>query len=442
VSLDSFTQITASFASNTVPAGTYSVMASQGTNTAVLTNALTIAAAGAPQLATKLILPSFLGRHIAATLYVEYANTGNAPMPAPLLVLQGTGPTPAIRPVITLDSSRIVQNFWSSVPPPGTGNKVYILGSGAQAGVLNPGERIRVPVYYLGLQQPWDFTQNSVTMGIRFWTADNTNSIDWSTREASFRPPTLDSNTWDIIYQNITANLTNNGAYVRMLDNAAQYLSRLGERVTDVGRLWNFAVQQAMGFQAVPVLDSAVDAFLPTPGVALEFDRHFSSSVAARNTMGPFGAGWFTPWQTMLTVQSNGAVVELIGEGGSVRVYTRDARNGGYFSGPGDSSTLTGVGNGVYELSDPNGIVTRFRADGRIDYTTDPNGNTVTAGYDGLGRLTSLAHTSGAALSFGYNAAGLMAKAGDSAGRSVTYGYDATANHLLTATTDDGKATV
>ncbi len=439
--VDSFTQITASFASNTVPAGTYSVIVSQGANTAVLTNALTIAAAGAPQLTTKLILPSFLGRHAVATLYVEYANTGSAPMPAPLLVLQGTGPTPTIKPVITLDSSRIVQNFWSSVLPPGAGNKVYILGSGAQAGVLNPGERIQVPVYYLGLQQPWDFTQDSVTMGIRYWTADNTNSIDWSTREASFRPPTLDSNTWDIIYNNITANLTNNGAYVRMLDNAAQYLSRLGERVTDVGSLWSFAVQQVVGFQAVPVLDSAVDAFLPAPGMALEFDRHFSSSVAARNAMGLFGMGWYSPWQTMLSVQSNGAVVYLLGEGGSARVYTMDSRSGAYFSAAGDSSTLAAVGGGLYELSDANGNVTRFRPDGRINYTADPNGNSVTAGYDGSGRLVSLTHTSGAALSFEYNAAGLLAKAGDSAGRSATYGYDATTNHLLTATTDDGKTT-
>ena len=43
-----------------------------------------------PNLVTSLIVPGAIGNHIPATLYVQYANTGNAPMPAPMLMLTAT----------------------------------------------------------------------------------------------------------------------------------------------------------------------------------------------------------------------------------------------------------------------------------------------------------------------------------------------------------------
>jgi RHS repeat-associated protein len=437
---DSYSQLTAGFASNTVPAGMYSVRVSQpGGFAAEQTNVVQVTPPGAAQLDTRLIMPLFLGRHAVATLYVEYANTGTVAMLAPLLKLQGTGPTPTVKPVLTLDASRVIQNFYSATLPPGVVNQVFILASGAQPGVLNPGERVQVPVYYLGLQQPWDFTQNQVELQVRFWTADDATPIDWSTRQESLRPPTLDPAIWSVIYTNLTAGLTNSGAYVRMLDDNAQFLGRLGERVLDVDNLWNFEVQQAYGFAALPVLDSALDASMPVPGVALNFTRQFSSDLRGRNSTGWFGRGWYTPWQATLSVQSNGGLVELIGQAGSARVFTLDTRSQGYFSGPGDSSRLIAIGGGIYQLRDPNGLVTQFRVDGKIDYVQDPNGNRVTAGYNASSQLVTLSHTSGASLAFTYNGAGLIQMVTDFAGRSVSYSYDPSNTFLQTATTDDGK---
>src|SRR3989442_9059584 len=102
-----------------------------------------------------------------------------------------------------------------------------------------------------------------------------------------------------------------------MLDDNAQYLSRLGERVVDVDKLWNFEVQQAYGYTAIPILDSAVDASMPSPSVSFDLSRRFSSTILARNSRGFFGYGWYTPWQAYLIVQNGGELGAIVGETGS-----------------------------------------------------------------------------------------------------------------------------
>ena len=438
--VDLYTQMTATFPAG-LPAGTYAVRAATGTNTDTFPAAVTVTAGGTAHLETNLILPPALGRHAVATLYVEFANTGDLAMPAPLLSLQSADPDGSDKPILTLDQSRIIQNYWSSGLPPGTSNSVLILGSGKQPGVLNPGERIRIPVYYLGLQQPWDFSDTQVELQIRYWTESDATPIDWSSRQEALRPPTLSTAQWSAVYGNLTSGLATTGDYVHMLNQNASYLGKLGEQVTSVDDLWNFEVQQAFGYTAVPTLDSAVDASMPGPGVSLEFDRSYSNTIPSRFNTGTLGLGWFSPWQTTLVSQASGALIQIVGAGGSASTYQRDTRNGSYFSGTGDSSTLVAVGNGVYDLETVSGTVTRFRADGKIDSVRDTNGNKVTAGYDANGRLATLTHTSGAKLTIGYNAAGRVGTITDSAGRVTTYGYDPTNTYLMTVTTADGKVT-
>jgi RHS repeat-associated protein len=440
VTIDSYTQLSAAFPANLASAGVYSVRVRQtDSDTATLPDAFELLAPGEPKLVTRLIMPGAFGRHAVATIYVEYANEGNASMPAPLVALKSSDPDNSDRPILTLDQSRIIQNFWSAGLPPGTANEVFILASGAQPGLLNPGERIQVPVYYLGLLQPWDFSDTQVEMEIRFWLADDTSPIDWAVRKESLRPPTLDVATWDVVFANLTGDLPDTGAYLRMLNDNAQFLGRLGQRVTDVDKLWNFEVQQAYGYSPLPVLDSAVDAALPVPGLVLDVSRRFSANLRARNQSGPFGQGWYTPWQAQLVVENDGDLIRLIGEAGSARVFTRDTRNSSYFSGSGDSSRLVAVGSGVYELHDPQGVVTRFNTGGRIEYVQDPNGNRVTATHDGAGRLLSLAHNAGGSLNVTYNGLGLIGSISDSAGRTTTYAY--AGNYLQSVTSDDGKVT-
>ncbi len=438
VAVDSYTQVTATFPPNLALPGVYSIRVQQPDgDSAVLANAFTMLAPGAPRLVTRLIMPGALGRHAVGTIYVEYANEGNAAMPAPLLVLKSNDPDGTTKPILTLDQSRIIQNYWSFGLPPGTANQVFILAGGAQPGVLNAGERFVVPVYYLGLQEPW--VDHEVRMEIRYWTTDESAPIDWPARKELLRPPALDTGTWDLVFANLAAALPTTGDYVRMLGDNAQYLSRLGQRVVDVDELWNFEVQQAYGYSAIPVLDSAVDSAVVAPRTALSFGRRFASNVRARNSTGWFGRGWYTPWQARLAIGSGGDIVRLVGDAGAARLFTRDSRNSSYFSGAGDSSSLAEVGSGIYELREPNSITTRFRADGRIDYVQDPNGNRTAATYDGAGRLTGLSHNSGGSITITYNSAGFVDTVANSAGRLMTYSYSG--SYLQMVTTDDGKFT-
>ena len=160
VSIDSTTQASATFDLTGATLGDYDVRATLPTGPSnSLPGAFAGRCAGGKQLSRR---ASSCRRQSAgtrvATLYVEYENTGTMPMAAPILILQSGDPDNSDRPLLTLDQSRVTAGFWTSAIPDGFAHSVQIYASGAAPGVLQPGERIRVPVYYAGLQQPWDFS--------------------------------------------------------------------------------------------------------------------------------------------------------------------------------------------------------------------------------------------------------------------------------------------
>ncbi|MCG8599810.1 MAG: hypothetical protein MI807_06690, partial [Verrucomicrobiales bacterium] len=437
IDLHSLTRLTAHFEADVADPGVYDVRITlPGGETTTLPGSFEILPPGEGELETEIIMPSAFGRHAVATIYVEYANVGNASMPAPLLVVKSADIDDSDQPILTLDKDEIVQNYWSGTMglPPGTSHEVFILASGEQPGVLNPGERMQVPVYYIGLLQPWDFSDSEIEMEVRHWTADDPDMIDWAERREGLRPYTVEPWIWDAVYPQLIAGISTTGEYVTMLNDNARQLSQQGVRITAVDDLWSYEIQQAYGFSAIPVLDSATDATLAGPGELPGLSRRFSSNLRSRNAVGMFGQGWFCFWETKLDEVRDGAVVRIIGEAGSARTYSRDTRTGAYFSRPGDTSELVAV-EGVYETVTPNGTRTRFRADGQIDYIEDPNGNRVTASWTG-GRLTGLAHTSGATIAISYSG-DYVSQVTESTGRSVTFAHQG--DHLTFATTDDGK---
>jgi len=435
--VDSFNQMTAEFDTGAAAEGLYTVRIRNGEGqVAELIGGFEIIEPGFSQLETRLIMPARFGRHAVATIYVEYANTGNASMPAPLLSVQSADPDGSDRPILTLDDSRIIQDFWSAGLPPGTATEVFILASGEQAGVLHPGERKRVPVHFIGLLQPWDFSDTQTELEIRYWTQEDTIPIDWTARKEALRPPTLDGAIWDIVFENLTSGIGTTAEYIRMLNENASYLGRLGQRVVDVDALWQFELQQAYGYSAQPVLDSSTDLDIAVPGLSLDLSRQFSSNLSSRNHRGIFGQGWYTPWEASLLIENAGAVLRLVGEGGTSRLFTRDTRNGSYFSGAGDSSKMEAVG-GVYHLVDSNGIRSTFDAAGRIESVEDPNGNRIELSHED-GKISRLEHSSGASISVNYNGSGFVSKATGSTGHTTAYTYDGT-GHLESVTTDDGK---
>jgi RHS repeat-associated protein len=346
-------------------------------------------------------------------------------------------------PLFTLDPSLIVPGFYTSALPQGYSNTIEILASGKIPGLLEPGESVTVPVYYAGMQQPWS-TESQFHFDLRVFSTTDTDSVDWSSLQSSLQPAGISNAAWSAIYGNLTAQLGSTwGGYVQLLDNEAAYLGGLGEDVTDVNQLWGFAVQQADNALSPvgPTLASATDDSVAIPGdLSLSFSRVFAESIDGRDTMGPLGYGWSTPWQTTATTASDGTVT-ITGAGGARRVFQPDSRTAGaFFSEPGDTGTLTADGDGGYLLTEADGTATDYNANGTLNYLQDTNGNRITAGYTS-GRLTSLTASSGQSITIGYNAAGLIATVSDSQGRATTYSYDPSNQYLMSVMGFNGQTT-
>ena len=113
------------------------------------------------------------------------------------------------------------------------------------------------------------FRHSQIELEIRYWTESDTSAVNWASQQDALRPPTMSAEQWSAIFGNLTSGIPTTGDYVRMLNENAKYLARLGEKISNVDDLWNFEVQQAYGFTAVATLDSVVDASMPSPGLSL-----------------------------------------------------------------------------------------------------------------------------------------------------------------------------
>ena len=144
-----------------------------------------------------------MGRHISSTIYVEYSNVGTAAIPAPLLVLESARPQDM--PLLTLDPSLVVSGYWTSALPEGYSNTVEILASGKVPGWLEPGESVTVPVYYAGMQQPWNLAETSFQFKLLSYTQKDHKLIDWSSVESSLQPPGMSTQAWSAIFAGLQA---------------------------------------------------------------------------------------------------------------------------------------------------------------------------------------------------------------------------------------------
>ena len=164
---------------------------------------------------------------------------------------------------------------------------------------LQPGETIRVPVYYAGLQLPWDQNQNSVSFNLTVTTSDNATPIDWASLEVGLRPSWIDPNTWTAIYPGLIAHIGPTwGGLVSSLDADASYLGRLGEQVTDVSQLWRFEILQAIGLNPVVHLAMNTDVKSPCPRAPANLQPHvFAVDSRDRSVAGPLGFGVVAGWR-------------------------------------------------------------------------------------------------------------------------------------------------
>jgi RHS repeat-associated protein len=439
VSVDSTEQSTAYFDLSTALGGLYDIRVTLPNGlTSTLAERLTISA-GSPDLKVELLLPEKVGRHAPAVFYVEYENRGTVSMAAPILILKSDDANNSDRPQLSLDKSAVVAGHWTSAAPVAYSYAVQIYAQGKKTpGLLEPGERNRVQVNYAGLEQPYDFTDAQLEFVVLVHEGQNSTAIDWPSHEAELRPDGMTPDAWSAVFDNLQTQIGPTwGDYHQMITRNQNYLQRLGQAVVDVQRLYGFEVAQANGIGPVDTLALSVDALVPTPGLPLGLSRSFGNTITQRYHLGPFGRGWNAAWEQRLELKSDGTVI-LHASVDSERIFQPDSRSTGtYFSQAGDTGILRGIAAGQFELSEPNGVVTRFLANGRLDQTRDANGTSITAGYAGT-QLTSLTHSSGASIALSYNAAGRVASVIDSLGRTVTYTYDIGNEHLLSVADSSG----
>ncbi len=89
--------------------------------------------------------------------------------------------------------------------PAGTSHSVQFLGTGSgdSPGILEPGESGRVPVYYLGLLRPWDFSDRLVELQIRIVKEDDPTLYGWEDRIEDMKPDSIPQQAWDVIFANL-----------------------------------------------------------------------------------------------------------------------------------------------------------------------------------------------------------------------------------------------
>jgi len=444
IELDSYTRLTATFDFATVPPGIYTVRATSGSGqTAVAPGTFkvlhTTTAVG--KVGARMVLPSALGRHEPATIFVEYANTGDAPMPAPLIVLESGDPDGSDRPIMTLDRSKVSGGLWTSAMPRGFSDHIQFIASGRSPGLLEPGESGRVPIYYVGLERPWNFKDTRVELRLGSLTSANDVSVDWSDYKDSLRPYYIQADAWDVLWGNFTSQVGNTwGSYQsRLALNAADF-ARLDYEITDVSMLLAMEFRKADALNPISYLAQGLDAVVPAPGLAISFQRGYQQPISRRFQLGPLGRGWVHNWQFELVGEDDGTV-RIMNMTGTPRLFQPDTRLPDQFiTVPGDLGKLVHLGGHRYQLTETDGSVSIFDADGRLESVADLWGNQIVCAYTG-GRLTSLTHNSAGALAISYNTQGRINTVTDPVGRVTRYDYDGSGEHLTSVTASDGRVT-
>ncbi len=400
-----------------------------------------------PKLETNLIVPSSVGYHQPATIWVEYANTGDTAMPAPLLVIgaRQSGYERAILrapyyiPLSGVWEAPAPRSFWTHAMPEGFSNTVQILASGSTAGLLQPGEKKKVPIQWAGWQQPWNFAYPPITFTLGTVQATNTEPVNWQEMKTTMQPDSIPVDTWEALWRNFRSGVGATwGDYVRMLHKNARYLGNLGMYVNDVGKLLAFEFAQADGLNIVRTLSSATDAHVPAPGLDISFSRMYGQNISSRYRQGILGRGWSHNWDYWLEFVADGTI-KMHTPGGGARIYQPDSRpRRPYFSMEGDYAVFAAI-TGGYSHTEANGLLRVFTAAGKLSYVQDTNGNRLTCTYSG-DYLTRIEHTSGKSLDFGYHLNGLLEAVIDPVGRQTTYIYDISNQYLVDVTYFDNKS--
>ncbi len=207
------------------PTGTYDVTVTwPDMSSETLPGSFEIVPGTGPNLEARLEAPEALRALRRYVVWLEYANTGDADMPAPLFTVRANVD-------VSLDHDDIA------------GHSVEVLGIGGSTNpdVLRVGESMRFPIYFiapnLGSDAEFELLE----------TPDSSEPIDWPSLKEGMRPPDMDPGVWDALWPDLIARLGVTWAdYLQVLrDNAARAAS------------WGFPTHDPSGLIDLEVLQAA-----------------------------------------------------------------------------------------------------------------------------------------------------------------------------------------
>jgi YD repeat-containing protein len=439
----------------------------RGAVPATIADALTVSAKVGPILSASISAPPAVRPGQQYTLSINYANTGDADMVAPIFVVSNSPPVAiAISPSGDYNNNGSVQVMGVNFDGP--------------AGVLPPGARFSIPLYFKA-----PTTGDSVDFHLSVLDA-NTNLIDWAALELQMRPSGIDSNLWARAFANFRTQTGNTWAdYLKSMANQATLRSQSGARQFDCADLFSSVFAQASGGSIRRTLAANLDAYTPAPGLPLAFARVAPESLTLRSKVGPLGRGWSHSLQYSVALsgtpqQGNDAFFSHAQEpnayinvpGGLAREFEPDWYwTGGWVQeGPGAGIIWDGVrlgwnekGRGFFDgaflrfdyaandywqrqpigyvLFESDGSIWSFNMDGLLTGIEEGWGrNRLTLTYSG-GQLTRIQHSNGQSLSISYDGHGRIASVTDPAGQTTAYGYDPNGELLQSVTLPGGRTT-
>ncbi|MDG6225788.1 MAG: RHS repeat-associated core domain-containing protein [Candidatus Thermoplasmatota archaeon] len=433
------TLITAHVKGDLLPAGIYDVrVVRPDKGTAELKEAVEILEEGEAKFEAIIIPGPWTGYHEHSTIYVEYSNTGEISMRAPLLYITAiSGPDDRRGPMLTHDNEQWKYGIWTAgrkpgalpeVPPStlptGFQNELLIIASGEIPGILQAGETRRIPIYYLGWEPPYPMFGSGLEWQLYRITEDDEHVMEWDSVKDEMRPDDIEGGAWDIIWNNFKdlVGLTY-GDLIRILNDNAFHLYQHGQRLEDIDEILSLTFQQAEGWIPSPSIYSRNDASLICPGLDLTFERYYPNSISKRFEEGDLGRGWVHNWQYSLVEEDDGTVM-ITDTSGKTRIFQPNIRTrNDYMSQPGDWGELIETPEGGFELLEKRGHTHIFDPDGKLDRIEDMNGNSIACQYTD-GSLSKLVHSSGNYIGIAYNGDALIDHLTDSLGRITTYSYE------------------
>ncbi len=135
---------------------------------------------------------------------------------------------------------------------------------------------------------------------------------------------------------------------------------------------------------------------------------------------GPLGYGWTFNYGQQLEEHADGSVLYRDADG-TEHTFMPDG-TGGYTGPPGKHLSLQ-RGGAELTLRAKDGFASIFAEDGRLLRLSEPNGNTVTLGYDPAGQLTSITDAAGRTALTVTTSGDKITQLTDLFGRSVSYSY-------------------